>query len=99
MLEDRRMTHFAYSIESGESIELGEGIATYPLTDGTIMMFTYDDEFIHFNLDTDTTTTAHTPELGEDDRIDSFTVSSDGTTLAYAVRDENNETVIQLVRN
>ncbi|WP_144560149.1 hypothetical protein [Shouchella miscanthi] len=99
MLEDRRMTHFAYSIESGESIELGEGIATYPLTDGTIMMFTYDDEFIHFNLDTDTTATAHTPELGEDDRIDSFTVSSDGTTLAYAVRDEKNETVIQLVRN
>ncbi|MBM7839863.1 hypothetical protein JOC54_003143 [Alkalihalobacillus xiaoxiensis] len=98
MLDERRMTHFAYEIETGESIELGEGIATYPLEDGSVMMFTYEDEFIHFDLDGDTSVVAHTPDLGEDDRIDSFTVSKDGSTLAYVVRDENNESVIRLQR-
>lgn len=98
MLEERRMTHFAYEIETGESIELGEGVATYPLEDGSVMMFTYDDEFIHFDLDGDTSVVAHAPDLGEDDRIDSFTVSKDGSTLAYVVRDENNESVIRLQR-
>ncbi|MFK3937364.1 hypothetical protein ACI2JA_07600 [Alkalihalobacillus sp. NPDC078783] len=96
--DDRNMTHFAYEIESGESIELGEGIATYPLADGTVMMFNTNNEFIHFDLDTETSTVAHTPELDEDDRIDSFTVSKDGTTLAYAVRDHD-ETVIRLMKN
>lgn len=98
MLDERRMTHFAYEIETGESIELGEGIATYPLEDGSVMMFTYEDEFIHFDLGGDTSVAAHTPDLGEDDRIDSFTVSKDGSTLAYVVRDENNESVIRLQR-
>ncbi|GAF65789.1 hypothetical protein BTS2_2688 [Bacillus sp. TS-2] len=97
IVEERRMTHFAYEIETGESVELGEGIATYPLADGSVMMFNYDDEFIHFNLDDDTSTVAHTPELGEDEKIDSFTVSRDGSTLAYVVRD-NDKSVIRLLQ-
>lgn len=96
--DTRRMTHWAYDITADESINLGEGIATYPLDDGNVMLFTYDDEFVYFDLESETDEVVHTPELTEDDRLDSFTVSADGSTLAYVVRDEENESTIVLQR-
>ncbi|SEN91353.1 hypothetical protein SAMN04488134_102265 [Amphibacillus marinus] len=91
------MTHMAFDLETEEELEIGMGVATFPLQDGTVILFDYDDTFQHFDPSTGDLSEIHAPDLSDGDSIDNFTISADGSTIAYVVRDDDNESTLYIV--
>ncbi|WP_026297189.1 hypothetical protein [Paenibacillus daejeonensis] len=96
--EEDQMTQHAFDLETGESAEIGMGITTYPLQDGRVMLVDYDEVFHRYDPATGELDTVHTPELTDDDRISGFTVSADGSTIAYVIRGEGNESTLHIMK-
>lgn len=90
------MVQMAFDLESKESIKIGNGITTFPLDDGNVMLVTGDNAFQLFNMETKELITALVPEMSEDDHIDHYTVSLDGSTIAYVLRDKENTSTIHI---
>ncbi|MBM7542687.1 hypothetical protein [Amphibacillus cookii] len=95
--ENDDMTHMAFDLEEEEEIEIGMGVATFPLYDGTIILFDYKNTFQHFDPSSEQLTALHTPEMSDDDSIDNFTVSADGSTIAYVIRNEDNASTLHII--
>ncbi|MGG3885592.1 hypothetical protein [Brevibacillus panacihumi] len=81
-----------------EVIDIGDGVTTFPLLDGNVMLVTHDNKFHYFDFGTKTAQEVHAPQLKEDEELGNFTVSKDGNAIAYYVSNKDKKTVLHLYR-
>ncbi|HLQ71711.1 MAG TPA: hypothetical protein VK142_07895 [Bacillota bacterium] len=89
------ITYQAVDVESGDTIDIGEGRALFTLSDGNVIIVdkTDDDERVvkYFDFETEELETIHTIEEKEDMEIDNVTVSLDGSTIAYGYTEKGED--------
>lgn len=82
--------YIALNLETGETLELGEGMNVLPLTDGNVVIIN-ENEVMLFDFETEQLETIHTIELKENQEINNLTVSLDGSTIAYGYETEGED--------
>lgn len=87
--------YHALNLETGETIEIGDGEKVVTLTDGNAVII-YDNEVMLFDFATEKLETIHTIELEENQEIDNLTVSLDGSTIAYGYETKAEDKAYQM---
>lgn len=80
----------ALDIETGETIEIGEGKHVLTLSGGNAVII-HDEEVMHFDFETEELQTIHKLELDEKEELLNVTVSADGSTIAYGSETKGEE--------
>lgn len=84
------VTFHAVNVETEETIEIGQGLKLFMLTDGNIMLVDGND-VNKFDMETKELTTIHTIVEEDNQEIDSVTVSPGGHTIAYSYTEKEED--------
>lgn len=84
------VTFHAVDVETKETIEIGQGLKLFMLTDGNIMLVDGND-VKKFDMKTKELTTIHTIVEEDNQEIDGVTVSPGGHTIAYSYTEKEED--------